>query len=275
MLNFEYNERSNDSTAEYSGLTIRAVQDESPFNPFEDGDETPLLWYNGDGGGEYGNGDLTAPLRAFSDYQLGHKRLELCKALDVDPSALEVEIRQAQRDYGGKLVDHRREALEQILDDMAPGSSRSWPVDYVEALADIWSLAGCDVLSFQRSGYCQGDSVLGLLVATPEWRKRVGAPAGDMDLEPQADVFGAWAFGECYGYVIEDSEGEHLDSCWGYYGANFDKNGLEEAAVATADYILSDAAKRRMAKLKDLIRARVPVAYRSALLAEASKLESA
>lgn len=29
-----------------------------------------------------------------------------------------------------------------------------------------------------------------------------------------------WCNGECYGFMLQDSEGEHLDSCWGFIGTD-------------------------------------------------------
>lgn len=283
-LSFTYDESSGYPArlvADYRGLVIEAIQDESPENPWTiDDGLAPLLWYSLSGGSEeHGGADLTAPLAAIKDSTISRKWPELCKAVGVDPAELERDCREAQRDYGGRLVDHRREALESALDDMAPARYNRWPVDYADALESLWQLAGCEALALQRNGYSQGDSVLGLLVATPAWRELVGIPAGhDMkaDLERQADLFGAWAFGDVYGYVIRaQGDGETLDSCWGFIGDDLNESGLAEAAMSTADSIIEAAAERRTAKLKELIRARVPVAYRPALLAEAGKLESA
>lgn len=33
-----------------------------------------------------------------------------------------------------------------------------------------------------------------------------------------ATEYGEWANGECYGYVVKDSEGNEIDSCYGYVG---------------------------------------------------------
>ena len=103
-------------------------------------------------------------------------------------------------------------------------------------------------------------------------------PSADLtgDLKSQADLFGAYAFGDVFGFVIEaEPDGETLDSCWGYYGSDFDESGLAEAAQELANHILASAAKRRAAKLKELIRNHVPLDKRPAILAEAGKLESA
>jgi hypothetical protein len=284
MLNFEY-QNNGDSLAEYRGLKIRAVQDTDTENPWTDSDGfAPLLWTSGDSGlTEHGDAELERPLAAFSDYQISRKWRQLVAVLapDCDAIALHKELAAARLDnapqWRASLSDLKREALAERLADHAPDSRRSWPVDYLDLLAELWSLAGCESLSFQRNGYSQGDSVLGLLVATPAWIEAMGIdpkrPLAD-DLTGQADIFGAWAFGECYGFVIESPDGESLDSCWGFIGSDFEKSGLAEAATEAADSILESAAERRTEKLKELIRNRVPAMYRPALLAEAGKLES-
>lgn len=37
----------------------------------------------------------------------------------------------------------------------------------------------------------------------------------------------AWADGEVYGYTVEDNEGNHVDSCWGFYGYEYCKEEAE------------------------------------------------
>jgi hypothetical protein len=37
-------------------------------------------------------------------------------------------------------------------------------------------------------------------------------------LVAEVEVYDQHLRGEVYGFVIEDEEGEHIDSCWGYYG---------------------------------------------------------
>lgn len=278
-LSFEYQDSSNESVAEYRGLTIKAVQDSDCSNPWEDSDGfAPLVYYSlGNHGltdlaGSY---ELERPLSRFTDRQLALKWAPLCRALDVDSAEAERDVRESQAAYGGALAGYRRDYLEERLSDMRP-SGRAWGAacDYFEALESIYQLIGIAALDFQRNGYSQGDSVRGLLVALPEWRKAMGIkPSAAMadDLEAQADVFGAWAFGDCYGFQIE-REGETLDSCYGFIGSDFQKSGLADAAKEAADYILSAAAKRKAERLKELIRNRVPLALRPALLVEAAAL---
>lgn len=280
MLHFEYM-NNGDSVASYRGLTIRAVQDSDASNPWTEWDgQPPLLWTSGDGLNDDAAGDIESVLGRFGDYQLGRRWRELCQALGVDAAELEAEIKAERQPYlgtshAGRLADWRRDKLESILAEMKPDGWRSWGAacDYLAALESLWTLLGVPALDFQRNGYSQGDSVRGLLVATPDYLKASGASyAKPSDLESSADLFGAWAFGDVYGYVIESDDGEWLDSCFGYYGADFDESGLAEAATEAADSILESAERRRVAKLKELIRARVPTQYRPAILAEAGAL---
>ena len=287
MLNFDYCSRTNESVAEYQGLKIRAVQDSDCGNPWEQWDSNaPLLYFSLGNSGitdHSGGDDIESPLAAFSDYALGRRWRELCSAIGVDAAELEAELKADHKAenprWRGKLAAYRRDALESALAELKPDSGRAWSAAcaYFEALESLWRMAGVAALDFERNGYSQGDSVRGLLVATPRWIKAMGIePKADMasDLEAQADLFGYWAFGDCFGYMIESPDGDHLDSCFGYYGGDFYKSGLAEAAKEAADSILASAKRKREAKLIELIRSRVPAMYRPALLAEAGKLES-
>lgn len=282
-LSFEYDDKSGESVAHYRGLKIRAANDSDASNPWESDDGlSPLLAYSDSWLDYTGVDDIESPLTAehFSDYRLGRDWRKLCSALDCDAAELEREAKESQRGYGGRLADIRRELLERELSDKRPSGGRSWSsaCDYLDSLESLWQMAGVAALDFQRNGYSQGDSVRGLLVATPRWRAAMGIkPAADMaaDLNGQADLFGQWAFGDCYGWIIEDSDGETLDSCWGFYGSDFDKSGLAESALEVAESILASARKRRCGRLAELIRNRVPLGARPALLAEAGALSSA
>jgi len=39
----------------------------------------------------------------------------------------------------------------------------------------------------------------------------------------------AWASGEVYGYIVEDEDGKHIDSCWGFFGDEGRKEAVKEA----------------------------------------------
>ena len=50
------------------------------------------------------------------------------------------------------------------------------------------------------------------------------------NLEGEIEEYAAWATGDCYGYVIEDENGDELDSCWGFYGMEYAKEEAESSA---------------------------------------------
>ena len=91
------------------------------------------------------------------------------------------------------------------------------------------------------TGYCQGDVRALLFVWPPAEVARYGVPADNLarDLDGAAELFDAWAWGDVYGYVIEGPDGEHVDSCYGFYtrdpdSADDDKSGGMASAVLDA-----------------------------------------
>lgn len=46
------------------------------------------------------------------------------------------------------------------------------------------------------------------------------------DLENTVKVYDDYITGAVYGFIVENSEGEEIDSCWGFYGYDHDKSGL-------------------------------------------------
>lgn len=58
------------------------------------------------------------------------------------------------------------------------------------------------------------------------------------------EVYTSWANGDVWGYVVEDEDGEHLDSCWGFIGDSDDEYMMGEARQAFEYH------KREVAKAK-------------------------
>jgi len=48
----------------------------------------------------------------------------------------------------------------------------------------------------------------------------------------EVETYDQYLAGELYGYIIEDENGEHVDSCWGYYGYEH----AEEEGKAQLEY---------------------------------------
>lgn len=47
-------------------------------------------------------------------------------------------------------------------------------------------------------------------------------------LEGEVKTFGQYLQGDVYGFCTYDSEGEEIDSCWGFYGSDPMENGMAE-----------------------------------------------
>jgi hypothetical protein len=54
-------------------------------------------------------------------------------------------------------------------------------------------------------------------------------------LRGEVETYDLFISGECYGYEIEDEEGNDLDSCWGFLGSNHRDSGLLEYAENAID----------------------------------------
>ena len=54
-------------------------------------------------------------------------------------------------------------------------------------------------------------------------------------LKNEVELYDQYLRGDVYGYEVEDQIGNHIDSCWGFYGGEHDKSGLLEYAHNAAD----------------------------------------
>lgn len=304
-LNWEYqnNARTPEYRAEYKGLVLRAVHDDDPSNPFTDGDcNWPIVVRSPNGLGHitytFGERHRSAgghmfDCSMFSDAALVHNQHHIAKVLDSTVwDLMECHLTEdpVKHCWEAELL---RDAFDQEIDDCLQ-------CDMLSIQAQLCEIAGVAAYCTTVTGHHQGDWAEVLVIATPEACQRFGVdfevyraqakadPAirkvllsgGDLDawifrkaselmLESTAELYGHWAFGDVYGYVVcrpgpptyicshcrhvhvvetddcsrcgemtyeEAGELEELDSCWGYYGPDFDESGLEEQAMSSADY---------------------------------------
>lgn len=47
-------------------------------------------------------------------------------------------------------------------------------------------------------------------------------------LEAEIEIYDHYINGRMYGYVLEDKDGEEIDSTWGFYGDDFNNNGMSD-----------------------------------------------
>lgn len=70
-------------------------------------------------------------------------------------------------------------------------------------------------------------------------KTRAGLPTEERARASAESYIEAWnqfLSGDVWGYVIEDEEGEHVDSCWGFYGEQYAREEGEAALVNARDY---------------------------------------
>lgn len=277
-LNFEWHDSRNggEYRAEVSGFIVKAIRDESAESPWDAWDgQPPLIVYYDRSLDE--KGDVPNPLADMTDSFIARHWRSLCKIFDQSPDA----AKEHKSDYGyERIADAKRELLDEWLDEIKPSRYSGHAGNYMTALGELCELRGWPSLSTSSHGYSQGDYAELLLIFSPAYAKEIGATwprsakakaEARKRLESDAKLWGAWAWGDVYGFVIESADGtelpgDFLDSCFGFYGDDFAWSGLAEAAAESLSYIRKERKAKRLAKLKELIRARVPLAARAAIL---------
>lgn len=277
-LDFEWHDSRNggEYRAEAGGFIVKAIRDESAESPWEAWDgQPPLIVYYDRSLDE--KGDVPNPLSDMSDSFIARNWRALCKIFDQSPDA--AKERKADYDFE-RIADAKRELLDEWLEEIKPSRYSGHSGDYMTALGELCELRGWPSLSTSSRGYCQRDYAELLLIFSPDYAKAIGAPwprsakakaEARERLKSDAKLWGAWAWGDVYGFVIESADGTELpgdclDSCFGFYGDDFAWSGLAEAAAESLSYIRKERKAKRLAKLKELIRARVPLATRAAIL---------
>lgn len=251
---FTYSHSPIEEQIEVSGVSVSIWQDQDAENPYEWGDAmAPAIW-TGLGRGynmqEYGDADLHGFFYHVAPTWVSDHWRKIAAILDLPESEVETECRETLADYGGDMSNVLQEYFAERLTEMR-SDSWSYAIDYLEALAALYRLANMAADTFQRNGYSQGDSVFGLIVHTLEWRERVGFN-GDAarDMESGANTFGAWCWGDIYGFTVgNDEEGEDMESCGGFYGFDVEHMAGEIAHMVNA--ILDTRATNWAARIAD------------------------
>lgn len=47
-------------------------------------------------------------------------------------------------------------------------------------------------------------------------------------LTGEVEVYDQYLTGDVYGFCVKDSEDNHVDSCWGFYGSDWETNGMKD-----------------------------------------------
>lgn len=160
-------------------------------------------------------------------------------------------LRKSHYALGTESVSEER--MDEIRDKIASGEYLGLPVyAYVHSGATIrCGEAFGDPWDSGQSGfvYCED----------PAEAKREFGFDSDEDvlgaLRAHVKLHDAYLTGEVYGWVVEDAEGNHLDSCWGYYGdgeVEYITECMDEAAAAHVQEIEAEEAEREYWAARDV-----------------------
>ncbi|RLB70463.1 MAG: hypothetical protein DRH04_03520 [Deltaproteobacteria bacterium] len=124
-----------------------------------------------------------------------------------------------QSKYARRLIDpKKRKLIDEVLD-------RGVVIELF-----FYDHSGC---AMNTTGFgCRWDSdPVGYIVCDPETIEREFA--GDFDraekaIQAEVKVYSQWLEGDVWGYVLEDDEGNEIDSCWGFYGSDPKENGIAD-----------------------------------------------
>jgi len=246
-----------EQTIDYQGYTIEILLDHYPENPFSDWDcEPPIIVLNEGSFDEYGL-DATVPELSRDEIEANLSDIKMTFGYDRLISALTYHCRH----YRGTYYDVA-EMVNSALSEYAEQLHNS---DKLDLIATVYQWKGIPVVCKSIHGYSQGDYAVVLAVALPEWTNRVGAPHDTLtyQLEGAIRLYANWAYGNVYGFQILDKGSNEIeDGRWfGFYG-DPETSGLLEEARAFIENAITINENAKIARLKIMIKNRVPLSIR-------------
>lgn len=216
----------------YKGHTIKIEQDDFAECPFTSWDGNPSLLALVDGHATtYGDIDLCALRLTREQIRANAKRI--CELTGVK-SLLQLTTEYGHRwdwsDSTGLINNCIYHYVAELSDS-----------DKITELPEFYGLTGIVALGTSVQGHCQGHYAELLIVADRKFLDATGATiASASDLECYADLYRWWAYGDVYGWSVEDATGESIESCYGYFGDDHNQSGLMIDAKATIDALSSN-----------------------------------
>lgn len=61
-------------------------------------------------------------------------------------------------------------------------------------------------------------------------------------LKAEVGTYSQWLEGDVYGFVLEDAQGNEIDSCWGFFGTDWKENGMCDQIPAEYRFLLEEVA---------------------------------
>lgn len=214
---------------------IRILHDNSPENPFEEWDGLPSLLYDSgrDGSGDFSKGEIDKYLCNYLNFNqiIRHQK----KIIDlINSEYLYIDVKNAEN--AAEKYDIIYTELEEFIYESIDNK-----VKFCEAFKILH-------YSGTARGYSQGDWADVFILPTPSFYSLTGIDPKKHkkeDLKSTFDLFENWAFGDVYGFIVEEKkefiktyqdgstesghDWEFIDSCFGFYGSDWEENGMIEA----------------------------------------------
>jgi len=178
--------------------------------------------------------------------------------------------RHRDYDLGDEKPDPRIDRIEVLVRYYA-GTGGEWFPLYLLDHSGLWLRTGtfaCDSgIGGPGPGGGWDTSLVGIIYVT---REQIIAEYGDDSAENRArarevlqaevKVYSQWLEGDVRGWVLEDADGNTIDSCWGYYD---DGDALADARSEAAGEIERERVEKQE-RVKRFIKSGVPLIYRTA-----------
>lgn len=247
---FEEGDIENPTLKDAVRTKIRVVHDICPTNPFEDWDGNHGLMFEGGrntNDTDYSKGAID---RFLTNYLSPNQiRKHMGRILDM----MEYSGWSANSPYGKELFDQEYPLGEYTGDERLDTLSdmlTEWIEEDIDNKERFCEEFGITHYCSESRGYSQGDWAKVFICWTPEFEKTCGPSYEETtveSLEGTFELFGHWAWGDVYSFLVEDEETEDLiDSCGGFYGRDFKENGMME-------YIMSHIEDKTEAEVLEIL----------------------
>lgn len=116
-------------------------------------------------------------------------------------------------------------------------------------------------------------SMVGWIYTTEEeieGRKELLSDPEELDvgeqLEEEVELYSHWLAGEVFYYTIKDGNGDFVDTLSGFYGFDWEDNGLMDRAREMVDHEIKERREARQERLKELLVNDVPEIVREEIM---------
>lgn len=254
------------STETYKGIEIEINYDQFAENPFEAWDGcVPLISESGrfrSNRSDYSQGQILEYLRNYLTYnQVKRNQRRIIEMMDKNET--DKRFIYSYEDFKNDYPLNEYDRTEMLKDDLL----YSWLDDGMDNLETFCKEFNIKHYRRTSRGYSQGDWADVFMCWTPEFGEVTGRTyesMTDKDFEDGFNLFTHWAWGDVFTFYIEETG----DSCGGFYGDDFDNNGLLEMAKEEIDGYLEQKRKTKQSKLKTLIKNSVPYSNRKQILTQ-------